>query len=165
METPNTVPRTPRRLKHGTDCSKEEHLTKQSFKKQCDINTVLARAQTGAGLSHLANYGSIYGDFSHWNERTYEDMQKDLALGQTIFNDLPAELRAEFDHNPGKFFEVVNTKTPEELEELFPILAQPGLQFPDVLGTIANTVQKAVAAAATDAPSETDTPEETPEQG
>lgn len=163
MTESNVVPRTPRRYKYGLDCSGEEHLCQQSHKKHCDINNVLNRVKTGAGLSHLANYGGMYGDFSSWTERTYEDMQASLARGQSIFNDLPAELRAEFDHNPGKFFEVVNSKTPEELEELFPVLSQPGIQFPDVLGTIANTVTNAVAAAATNAPSETDTPEETAE--
>ena len=150
----NLVPRTARRLETGLDCSADRHLCKQSFKKAHDINNVLLRSQTGVGLSHLANFGHLYGDFSDWTERTYEDMQARMAAGVSIFNDLPAELRAEFDHNPGKFFEVVNTKTPEELEELYPILSQPGMQFPDVLGTIANTIQEAVAAASTDAPTE-----------
>lgn len=137
-----------RRKKYWTEC-KDEHLTKQSFKDQCDINRVLDRAKTGAGLSHIANYGGMYGDFSDWDANTYEDMRNQLARGESIFNDLPAELRAEFDNNAGKFFEEVNKRTPEELEELFPVLSQPGLQFPDVLGTIANTVTEAVAAAST----------------
>lgn len=149
-EKSNLVPLTARRLKYGLDCSGEPSLTKQTFKDQCDINRVLDRAKTGAGLSHLANYGGLYGDFSNWDERTYEDMQSEMARGVSIFNDLPAELRQEFDNNPGKFFGFVNDPANQErLEEIFPVLAQPGLQFPDVLGTIANTVTAAVAAAST----------------
>ena len=149
-EKSNLVPLTARRRKYGLDCSGEPSLTKQTFKDQCDINRVLDRAKTGAGLSHLANYGGLYGDFSNWDERTYEDMQAQMAQGISIFNDLPAELRQEFDNNPGKFFGFVNDPANKDrLEEIFPVLSQPGLQFPDVLGTIANTVQQAVAAAST----------------
>ena len=153
---PATVKRTKKRLETATDCGGES-ITKQSFKDQCDINRVLDRARTGAGLSHLANYGGMYGDFSSWDERTYEDMQAQLANAVTIFNDLPAELRSvEFQNNPGKFFAFVNDPAnADRLEELFPVLSQPGRQFPDVLGTIANTVTEAVAAASTNnAPAE-----------
>ena len=128
---------TPERLAHCIDCSRETvgEVTNQSFKDECDINRVLDRAKHGASLSHLLQHGGNYGDFSTWDENTYEQMQVNLARGKSIFADLPAELRDEFDNNPGKFFEFVNKPdNKDRLEELFPSLSAPGRQLPDVIG-------------------------------
>ena len=138
----------------------EKHLTKQSFVENCDINRIMDRAKKGASLSHLANFKGEYGDFSDWNEHTYEDMCNDMARAQTIFNDLPAELRNEFDNNPGKFLGFVNDpKNAERLEEIFPVLAEPGRQFPDVIGGLATTLEvlnETLAAPSSDGPSASD---------
>lgn len=119
----------------GLEC-KDEHLTKQSFKGQCDINTVLDRAKHGASLSHLMNYGGEYGDFSHFTSEYYENALNEMARARSIFNDLPAELRQnEFQNDVGLFFERVNDpEYADRLEEIFPALAAPGRQFPDVIG-------------------------------
>lgn len=133
--------------------------TKQSFVAQCDINHIMERAKKGASLSHLANFGGQYGDFSNWDEHTYENMLNDLSRANTIFADLPAELRNEFDNNVGKFMGFVNDpENKDRLEEIFPVLAEPGRQFPDVIGNLATqieTLNNTVAAASTnDAPPE-----------
>lgn len=134
-----------RRKKFGVVC-KEASKTQQKFKDQCDINRVLDRAKHGASLSHLANHGGRYGDFSDWDENTFENMRNSLADALTIFNDLPAALRSEeFDNNPGKFFSFVNDPdNADRLEEIFPALAEPGRQWPDVIGGVA--AEAAVAA-------------------
>lgn len=168
----HVVKRSARRQQLGTDCSegkvigkdsdgadvKLRHLAKQEHKTVCDINNVMLRAQTGAGLSHLARHGGEYGDFSHWDENTYENMQIEKARGVSIFNELPAELRAEFDNNPGKFFQFVNDpKNNDRLEELFPQLSQPGRQFPDIMGGLATSIDllnETLAAPSSDGPPE-----------
>ena len=123
-----------RRLEWGLVCQ-DPHLTKQSFKDQCDINRVLDRAKRGASLSHLENYQGEYGDFSDWDENTYQDMLLDISRANSVFYDLPAELRAEYGNNPGKFFSFVNDPANKDrLEEIFPVLAAPGRQLPDVVG-------------------------------
>lgn len=140
---------------------------KQSFKDECDINRVLDRAKHGASLSHLLKHQGTYGDFSTWDERTYEDMQNQLARGVSIFNDLPAELRNEFNNNPGKFFQFVNDPAnTDRLEDIFPALAAPGRQFPDVIGqqtaqALVSAVQQ-LATASSNAPTDTDASTEQP---
>ena len=116
--------------------------TKQTFVDQCDINRTMDRAAHGASLSHLANYGGEYGDFSDWDANTYEDMQIQLAKANTLFNDLPAELRNEFENDPGKWLAFVNDpENKERLEEIYPVLAQPGKQLPDVLGGLTTALE------------------------
>lgn len=160
-ETPQRIYSEERRAR-GKDASRESHgeVTNQSFKDECDINRVLARAQHGASLSHLLNHGGQYGDFSDWTADTYENMRIAFAKGESIFNDLPSEVRDEFDNNPGKFFEFVNNPANvDKLEEYLPALAEPGRQFPDVTGrdtaaALASAAEslKTLASASSDAP-------------
>ncbi len=107
--------------------------TKQAFKDECDINRVLDRAVHGASLAHLKNHEGTYGDFSDFDENSYEHMLGRISDANTIFYDLPAELRSEFDNNPGKFFGFVNDPANvDKLEEIFPTLAAPGRDMPTV---------------------------------
>ena len=124
-----------RRKKFGVEC-KDKNLAKQEHKDSTDLNRLLDAKKRGAALSHLENFQGMYGDFSDMTERNFEDMQNQIANAITIFNDLPAELRQnEFGNKPGRFFEFVNNpENADKLDEIFPQLARPGLQFPDVIG-------------------------------
>ncbi len=115
--------------------SKGESRTKQSFKDESDINRVLDRSIRGASLAHLKEHEGTYGDFSEFDENTFEAMQNRIGDAKSLFFDLPAELRSEFDNNPGKFFGFVNNPANiDRLEEIFPALAAPGRQMPDEPG-------------------------------
>lgn len=132
-----------RRKKFATDFKDTQDMAVQSHKDNCDINRVLDRAKTGQAAGHLMKYQGVYGDFSDFDENTYETMVTRLAAAHTIFNDLPAEIRQEFGNNPGVFFQKVNDpRFKDRLEELFPVLQRDGRQFPDVLG---QGIQQAIA--------------------
>ncbi len=125
-------PKTGKRAETGFK-STEKSRTKQAFKDECDINRVLDRAIHGASLAHLKAHEGTYGDFSDFDEQSYELMLGRVSDAKTVFYDLPAELRNEFDNNPGKFFGFVNDPAnADKLEEIFPTLAAPGRQMPNV---------------------------------
>lgn len=108
------------------------HAAKQSFKDQCDINKILKKAQVTGTLSHIAKYDQKYGDYGDFN---YEDAMNKIAEANTMFYELPSEVRAgEFHNKPAKFLDFVKTHTPEQIKEKLPMLAAPGHQFPDVVG-------------------------------
>jgi hypothetical protein len=145
-QTLTKAERKAQRFATGVLC-KDKHLTSQEQKDECNINRILDSKKHGMSLGHLANYGGQYGDFSNFNERNFEDMQNTMARAKTIFNDLPAELRKEFDNNVGAFFGFVNNpENKDRLQELFPALARPGMQLPDVVGG-GNAFGKAAAEA------------------
>lgn len=103
--------------------------TKQSYKDQTDISKILARAARGESISHLEKHGATYGDFSDIGDLmvAYERLQ----AGTAIFNELPGELRREFNNSPAEFFEFVNmpeNTSEERRRELMTKLAQPGDQ-------------------------------------
>ncbi len=101
--------------------------TKQSFKNQTDINKILKRAQKTGTLSHLAKYQGAYGDFASFD---FMEAQNQIARGNTIFAELPSEIRNEFDQSPAKFLHFVNDPANvDRLKTLLPGLAEPGRQM------------------------------------
>ncbi len=102
--------------------------TKQSFKDACDINKLLEKAAKQGGLSHIEKHGAKYADYAAID---WENLPLQLARGQQVFNELPAELKREFDQNPADFYEyVTDPQNAGRLEELIPAIAERGNFFP-----------------------------------
>lgn len=102
-----------------------ESMTKQSFKDSCDINKIIKKAQVSGGLSHALKYDSaVYGEFTGVDLLgAYEQVQR----AQTIFDDLPSEVRREFDNDAFKFAAYASDPANvERLPELLPAIAEPG---------------------------------------
>lgn len=125
--------------------------TKQSFKDSTDINKILKRAQKTGTISHLLKHGASYGDFSDVPDLL--EAHRRIERGQKIFDDLPSELRREF-QDPFKFFAYVNDPANKErLKTLLPQLAAPGTQLPAVQRSAATEANPALASAPPEAPS------------
>ena len=100
--------------------------TKQSFKDSCDVEKIIKKMWKAGTLSHLERFEGVYGDFSNFDFLT---AQNALVKAQGVFDALPAELKREFDQDPGKFFKFVNDpQNKGRLQEILPALAEPGRQ-------------------------------------
>jgi hypothetical protein len=105
--------------------------TKQAFKDATDINKILYKAQKTGTISHLQKHQGAYGDFSDIDDLLTAHQR--LQRGQEIFDDLPSEVRREFDQDLGKFFNYVNDpQNVDKLADLLPGLAKRGDQVPDI---------------------------------
>ena len=105
--------------------------TKQQFKDSADVNQILKKAQKAGTLSHLEKHGAYYGDFADFD---FDAAQFALAKASSVFEELPSEIRKEFDHSPAKFFEFVNDPANAgDLAQALPELAEPGRQMPNVI--------------------------------
>ena len=141
-----------------------EIRTKQSFKDQADINKILARAQHGDTISHLAKYGAVYGDFTDVDDLL--TAHEKLTRGTEIFNDLPSEVRREFGQDPVEFFKFVNDPAnADRLADVLPDLAKPGTQRVAPVRTAASEAAKKAAAAPVSAepPAAGEAPPEAPD--
>ncbi len=108
--------------------------TKQTFKAETDINTILKKFSAKGVISHLAKYKPEYGEFG--GDYDYAQSLQKLDQGMGIFMALPAEVRREFDQDPGQFFTFVNDpKNVDRLNELLPELNERGDYFPDLKST------------------------------
>ncbi len=106
--------------------------TKQTFRDETDINKILQRAQKTGTISHLNKHQAQYADFSEYD--FFENTMM-LTKGREIFDDLPSEIRSEFNGSPAGFFKYVNDpENKDRLIKLLPGLAAPGRQNIDVSG-------------------------------
>ncbi len=104
--------------------------TKQSYKDSCDINKLLEKGAKTGSLSHLQRYGAKYGDFA---DIDWENIPLQLAEGRQVFNELPAEIKREFNQNPGKFYDyVTDPQNRHRVSKLLPEIAERGKFFPNV---------------------------------
>jgi phage internal scaffolding protein len=98
--------------------------TKQSFKDETDVNNIIAKHTRMGTLSHLEQFGGQYGDFSDFD---FQEAQNQIAKANSMFEQLPANLRKEFKNDPAAFLEFVNDEeNRDRLDEVMPELAKPG---------------------------------------
>lgn len=109
----------------------QECRTKQSFKDSCDINKMLKTAQVTGSISHLMKYPeAIYGEFDGDVDLLTARTRIDKA--QKIFDELPSEIRSEFQNDALKFVRFAgDPANNERLATLLPAIAEPGKYFPN----------------------------------
>lgn len=89
-------------------------LAKQAFKKECDINAIMARYEKNGLISHVNRFQGQYGDFT--DPPGYQDALNKVISAQDMFMTLPAKVRARFGNDPGEFLEFV--QDPRNSDEL-----------------------------------------------
>lgn len=128
----------------------DDGRTKQSFKDSADINKILKRAQKEGTISHLQKYPeAVYGEFEGID---LLEAHGRIARAQAIFDDLPSEIRSEFDNDALRFAGYAsNPENRGRLSELLPQLAEPGRTMPN---PVQRGGQGAAAATAAEPPSD-----------
>lgn len=91
--------------------------TKQAFKAECDINTIMKRYEKTGIVDHVARFGGRYGDYL--GAVDYHTAMNEVTKAQEMFLSLPARVRARFGNDPGQFVEfALNPENLDELREL-----------------------------------------------
>ncbi len=97
--------------KSGGDSETEQH-----HKKACDINNIVAKYRRTGLLDHIAKHQGTYGDATGLD---FQDAQNLIATQTSIFNELPAAVRAEFENDPAQYLELITSEGgPQELAEM-----------------------------------------------
>jgi len=79
--------------------------TKQSFKDECDINTIMSRYQSTGELPDLREVAPQYLDATGFD---FQAMQNQLVEAQSLFDALPSKIRSRFANDPGEFLAFVS---------------------------------------------------------
>ncbi len=138
----------------------DDGRTKQAFKDETDINKILMRAQKKGTISHLNKHEARYGEFANYDFFANTLM---LTKGREIFDDLPSELRSEFNQSQAEFFTYVNDPANKDrLDELLPALAEPGRQ--NIAVNAPKADGEAAGAAASEPLASDDPPAPSPEE-
>ena len=85
----------------GLSCP-EPTRTKQSFKEECDINTIVRRFGVTGELPTAVRMPT-YGDFEGIND--FHTAVNVVAQANEAFDAMPAAVRKRFDHDPEKFLD------------------------------------------------------------
>lgn len=85
-------------------------LTKQSFKDECDINRIMARYEKTGMIDHYNEHSSRYGEHS---APDFLEAQIIIADSKSMFEQLPAKVRATFHNSPAEFLEFTDDPTRE----------------------------------------------------
>lgn len=76
-----------------------EGRTKQSFKAECDINTIMARYMKTGLLEHVRADVAQYLDVTGAD---YQDAQNLVAGAKSMFHSLPSHIRSKFENDPAQ---------------------------------------------------------------
>lgn len=95
----------------------DDGKTKQSFKDECDINTIMGKFRHTGVINHTVLKKPVYGDFS--SAEDYMSSLNAVKEAQQIFDSMPARVRARVDNDPAKFIAFAeNPENEAELREL-----------------------------------------------
>lgn len=89
--------------------------TKQSFKEECDINTIMARYQSTGEMPVLNVVAPQYLDVTEGFD--FQSMQDQVIEARSLFMQLPSLLRNRFANDPAEFLAYV--ADPSNHEEMF----------------------------------------------
>lgn len=79
--------------------------TKQSFKEECDINTIMARYQSTGEIPVLNVVAPQYLDVTEGFD--FQTMQDKVLEARSLFDSLPSSLRTRFANDPAQFLAYV----------------------------------------------------------
>lgn len=124
----------------GLKCE-DASLAKDSFREECDINTIVRRFGLTGQLPKDVR-APVYGDYDTVSD--YHSAMNAISSANSAFMEMPAHIRARFENDAGKFVAFCSDdKNREEAVKL-------GLVFPaaaDVVGSPAAGQAAAPAAA------------------
>lgn len=95
-------------------CSEQPSRTKQSFKDEVDINTLVKRFGI-TGTMPVPSRLPTYDDFTGIDD--YQSALNALMDASAAFDELSADVRRKFDNDPQQFLEYVNN--PDNKESLY----------------------------------------------
>lgn len=97
---------------------------KQSFKEECDINNILARARETGTVTHVNERPGQYMELP--DNLTFHESLNAVIRAQEAFEDLPSEIRRRFGNDPALFLDFVHD------EENYDEMVELGLVYREV---------------------------------
>lgn len=73
-------------------------MAKQSFKDECDINTIMGKYQKTGLIEHVQKVQGAYGDFT--SVQDYQLSLNQVIEAQEAFDALPSKIRKRFNNDP-----------------------------------------------------------------
>lgn len=106
-------------------------LTKQSFKAQCDVNTIVEKARLSGLVSHVNMKSPVYADVSSVPD--YQSAFSIIQVARSTFNALSSKVRERFSNDPSKMISFLSDKSNyDEAVKLGLFIKKDSVKDPDV---------------------------------
>lgn len=91
-----------------------ENMSQQEFKRECDINVIMAKYQKQGVLTHINTHGLEYGDFTSPGD--FQTAMETIKNAEQMFSELPSKAREYYHNDPARFLEAC--QDPEHIHKL-----------------------------------------------
>jgi len=91
-----------------------ESMTEQQHKDSCDIHNIMHKYRETGVITHVNQYEGTYCDMS--NSVDYHTAQNIIAEANSMFETVPAFIRADFDNDPSRFLDFM--QNPENASKI-----------------------------------------------
>ena len=97
-----------------------DSMTEQSHKDACDIKNIMHKAEKTGMVAHIKHTQGQYLDLV--NRPDYHESMNQITQAQSMFETIPAGVRAKFENNPQKWMDFVTNEDNREsmIEQGFP---------------------------------------------
>lgn len=104
-------------------CAAGSSRTKQEFKEECDINTIMKKYVSRGVLPVGVGVGT-YDDYSDATD--YQEALNTLIKAKGQFDSLPSDVRKRFENNPAKFLEFISDSKNLDEAQSMGLLSEEG---------------------------------------
>jgi len=101
---------------------KSNSMTHQSFKDECDLNVILQNYKKNGILTHVNHQR---GNYENLSQIDYHAALCQLNEARESFDTLPAEIREDFNNDPGQFIEFVSNPENENKMREYGFFKEP----------------------------------------
>ena len=96
------------------DCTGDPGLTEQSHKEDVDMHNIMRQFEKTGIVKHVAAHAGTYGDYV--GAPGFQEAMNIIAKAESMFESVPAKIRAKFDNDPGKFVDFM--QAPENYQAI-----------------------------------------------
>lgn len=125
-------------------------MAKQSFKDECDINTIMKKYQTTGLVSHVNSIVGSYGDYT--NVADYQLHLNQVLAANEAFMELPAAIRKRFDNDPAHLLSFLQDEKNRDEAIRLGLIDPPAPEPPPQRVEIVNPPEKKSAGASPQTP-------------
>jgi len=108
----------------GLDClAFGPSMTKQSFRKECDIDTIVAKAKNEGFMPVTTSGEPFYGDVSNIGD--YKQALETVMEAETLFGQFDASVRERFKNDPGELLSFLSDANNKEEAYKLGLIVKP----------------------------------------
>ena len=111
----------------------------QQFKKDCDVNLIIAKFKKTGTVTHVRNAAAgVYADMT--DAPSYQEALQTVINAERAFEEVPAKIRERFNHDPALMMEFLSQKENDEEAIKLGLKIKPQPPAPDPMLTTLNTI-------------------------